>query len=154
MMVSVTTVRKVVLTLSMQNNNNGLSLTQDDSISFMYFLASEARSRNVSIGLKNAGEILPTLRDWVQFSVNEQCVEYQECETFVPMISAGKPVFHIEYPPGAPGGVSTESAENSCTTRRDGARKEGFSTVLKGLDLDGWVEYCDGVDANTTMLIY
>lgn len=37
----------------------------------------------------------------MQASVNEQCVEYNECEKYAPFIAQGKPVFHVEYPKGS-----------------------------------------------------
>lgn len=116
-------------------------------------MANEAASHNLAIGLKNAGEILSSVITVVQFSVNEQCIEYSECGTFAPMIGAGKPVFHIEYPKGAPGGVSQQASQQACATTGDGAGSEGFSTVLKGLELGGWVEFCDGSVADTSMLV-
>lgn len=59
----------------------------------MEFLANVTKTYDLAIGLKNAGEVLPNLTSVVHFSVNEQCVEYKECETFAPMVQAGKPVF-------------------------------------------------------------
>jgi hypothetical protein len=86
---------------------------------------------------------------FVHFSVNEQCVEYGECETFAPFIAAGKPVFHIEYPDGAGEGSSVKGLKSDvvgkyCKRDGDGNGAEGLSTVLKKMELDGWVEYCDG----------
>jgi len=119
----------------------------------MHFLSTEATSRNMSIGLKNAGEIVSNLTSVVHFSVNEQCVEYSECDSFAPMIASGKPVFHIEYPKGAPNGISEKLAVNMCGDTGDASGSQWFSTVLKGMDLNGWVEYCDQTISNTTMVI-
>ncbi|CAI7670523.1 unnamed protein product [Penicillium bialowiezense] len=69
-------------------NENGLGLTEADSIDFLTFLASESHSRGMSIGLKNGGDIIGSVIDKMQWSVNEQCAEYNEFN---------KPVFHIEY---------------------------------------------------------
>jgi hypothetical protein len=85
----------------------------------------------------------------VHFSVNEQCVRYGECETFAPFIAAGKPVFHIEYPDGAGEGSNVQGLKSEVIGRyceKDGGAEgsQGFSTVLKKMELDGWVEYCDG----------
>jgi hypothetical protein len=77
----------------------------------------------------------------VHFSVNEQCVQYSECDTFRPFIEAGKPVFHIEYPDGA--GKRQLKADTVSKICEDEDRS-GFSTVLKKMEVDGWVEYCDG----------
>ncbi|KAJ4366248.1 hypothetical protein N0V83_007884 [Neocucurbitaria cava] len=131
-------------------NDNGLDLTQDDSISFMSYLSSITAPLNLTMGLKNAGDIIPAVLPLVHFSVNEQCAQYGECTTFKPFIDAGKPVFHIEYPDGAgEGEVQTQGLQEDVVKKlcgKDGnaAGSEGFSTVLKKMELDGWVEYCDG----------
>jgi len=119
----------------------------------MGFLAREASQRNMSIGLKNAGGIVPKLTSVVQFSVNEQCVQYSECDNFTPFIEAGKPVFHIEYPDGSPGNIRASAVNTICSDTGDASGSEGFSTVIKEMDLDGWVRYCDGSTANTTLTI-
>jgi len=126
-------------------NDNGLDLTKQDSVDFMTFLSAEASSYNMSIGLKNAGDIIPDVLNITHFSVNEQCVQYDECDTFAQFVTAGKPVFHIEYPDGAP------KVEEKVVSKDCGQVAEGFSTVLKKIDLDGWVEYCDGNTATTAV---
>lgn len=95
------------------------------------------------MGLKNAGDIIPSVLPVVDFSVNEQCIEYGECETFHAFIDAGKPVFHIEYPAGGGENLKVETVKKYCGDEGDGKSSEGFSTVLKKMELDGWVEYCD-----------
>ncbi|KAF2099008.1 hypothetical protein NA57DRAFT_39725 [Rhizodiscina lignyota] len=132
------------------DNDNGLGLTQDDSVEYMRFLATEAQSRNLTIGLKNADAIIPKVLSIVQFSVNEQCVEYSECMTYAPFIDAGKPVFHIEYPDGAPK-LSASTVTKYCSDTGDGDGAKLFSTVLKTMDLDGWVEYCNRAMATTSL---
>ncbi|KND88889.1 hypothetical protein TOPH_06401 [Tolypocladium ophioglossoides CBS 100239] len=120
-------------------NDNGLGLTDDDSISFMTFLHGEAAKYNMSIGLKNAGDIIPNVINITDFSVNEQCVQHSECPTFAAYITAGKPVFNIEYPDSAPN-IAVNTVQDICTAKG----VAGFSTVMKKMELDGWVEYCDG----------
>jgi hypothetical protein len=92
----------------------------------------------LAIGLKNAGSIVPDVLPSIQFSVNEQCVQYSECGVFDPLIAAGKPVFHIEYTDGS----SSSSASSLCQTTGAGAGSAGFSTVLKKMNLDATVQYC------------
>lgn len=135
----------------MQQNDNGLDLTEDDAISFMQFLATEAAQYNMSTGLKNAGDIITRVLPYVAFSVNEQCIEYSECETFAAFIEAGKPVFNIEYPDSAPN-VKAETRREICSTEGKAAGTEGFSKVIKLMELDGWVEYCDEGVFETKML--
>jgi endo-alpha-1,4-polygalactosaminidase (GH114 family) len=69
----------------------------------------------------------------VEFEVNEQCVQYNECSTYSAFISAGKPVFHIEYL-----NDTTTGIQNFC----DAAGEEGFSTVIKNIGLDEFYETC------------
>lgn len=126
-------------------------MTSDDSVNFVTYLSQQAALYKLGTGLKNAGDIIANVSTLVQFSVNEQCVQYEECETFTPFIEARKPVFHIEYPTGAPGKISTSAAAASCLNTGKDAGRYGFSTVLKNLNLDGWVEFCDRSTANTTM---
>ncbi|KAG9251735.1 glycoside hydrolase superfamily [Emericellopsis atlantica] len=126
------------------NNKNGLGLTADDAIDFMRFMAEEAKSRKMAIGLKNAGEIIPDVIDFIDFSVSEQCVEYAECDTFADFVDADKPVFNIEYPSGAPDKVTAKVSGEICSTKGNATGSEGFSKVIKKMVLDGWVEYCDG----------
>ncbi|PTD01206.1 hypothetical protein FCULG_00012662, partial [Fusarium culmorum] len=125
-------------------NDNGLKLTQKDTVDFVKFLSETAASFNMSTGLKNAGNVISEVISDVHFSVNEQCVEYSECDTFAQFISHGKPVFHIEYPKGAPGKVSAKTVGGICSGKGKANGSKGFSTVIKKMNLDTWVEYCDG----------
>lgn len=119
------------------NNANGLGLTAADATSFLSFLADTAHSLGLSIGLKNAGDLVTSVLDIMEWHVNEQCLEYNECQLFQPFIDAGKPVFHIEYPSDAPA-VSSDVKAATCGA----ASASGFSTLLKTLDLSAWVEPC------------
>ncbi len=49
------------------------------------------------MGLKNAIEIIPDVIGSVQFAVNEQCHQYNECAAYKPFKAANKAVFNIEY---------------------------------------------------------
>lgn len=124
-------------------------MTQDDSIAFMRFLAQEASQRGLMTGLKNAGAIIDDVIDYVQFSVNEQCKQYDECADFTAFPDANKPVFRIEYPAG-----DGDTDQKSFTTNAisqycglgDGVNSDeagGFNTVLKYMNLSGFVQYCD-----------
>lgn len=116
----------------------------------MKFLSAEAKKYNMATGLKNAGDIVSSVLPYVAFSVNEQCTEYSECESFAPFIKAGKPVFHIEYPSGAPK-VKEADRKTICSTKGKAIGTDGFSTVIKKLNLDGWVMYCPKTTYQTTL---
>jgi hypothetical protein len=92
------------------------------------------------MGLKNAQTILSDVTTLVQFAVNEQCVQYGQCDSYSPFIASGKPVFHIEYPDSAPNSVSATERNADCNP--PGGTE--FSTVMKNMTLGGWVAYCDG----------
>jgi hypothetical protein len=128
-------------------NDNGLSLTSDDSVEFLDFLAEKAATLNMAIGLKNAPDIIADALPLVQFAVNEQCAQYDNCGPFRPFIKAGKPVFHIEYPAGAPSNVPSAASLDACTS----IGSTSFSTIMKTITLDGWAQYCDGVKTNTNV---
>jgi len=128
-------------------NDNGLSLTTDESIDFLEFLVARASPLKLAVGLKNAPDIIAQALPMVQFAVNEQCAQVGNCGPFRSFVKAGKPVFHIEYPSGAPNDVTTAESNNACTS----VGSKGFSTVMKKMKLDGWVQYCDGAKANTNV---
>ncbi|KAI9167288.1 hypothetical protein HJFPF1_03414 [Paramyrothecium foliicola] len=126
------------------HSKNGLNLTSADAISYVKFLSTEARSHGLAVGLKNGGEIVRDLLDWVDFSINEQCLKYNECSDYVPFIKANKAVFNIAYPSGAPGRVPKQEREELCAKKGAAPDTDKFVTILKTEDLDGWVMYCDG----------
>ncbi|KAG1709006.1 hypothetical protein DVH05_022637 [Phytophthora capsici] len=103
-------------------NDNGFDLTAADQLDFNKFLATTAHSLNLTVGLKNDMDQIDDLVSVFDFSVNEQCVQYDECDTLVPFIKADKPVFGIEY--------SGDKA-TACTT----ANSLDFDTLFKTLSL-------------------
>lgn len=111
----------------------------------MNFLANTAHSYAIGIGLKNALDILPSLYGQIQFAVNEQCLQYDECSSYDTFLQSNKAVFHIEYVSSTMAGTQVASIDvmnKACSVGN-------LSTVVKNQDLDGWVEYCGGSTANT-----
>ena len=122
-------------------NNNGLGLTRADAVDYVNWFADEAHSRGMSLGLKNAGDIISDVLDNMQWSVNEQCAQYRECRNYDVFTKAGKPVFHIEYPKGQKNNhhdVSTAAVNSACDFPDSG----DFSTLIKNTDLDYWYQLC------------
>ncbi|MDX1398211.1 MAG: endo alpha-1,4 polygalactosaminidase, partial [Oceanospirillum sp.] len=70
------------------------------------------------------------------FSVNEQCFEYNECDTLKPFIDAGKPVLNAEY---------KSDYVNNTSGARDAMCAESlakdFSSLVLPLDLDDSSRY-------------
>lgn len=79
------------------SNANGLKLTQAQQLDFNRWLATEAHRRNLSVGLKNAVDLLPQLASHFDFAVNESCYQYHECAGYTLLRSQGKPVFIADY---------------------------------------------------------
>lgn len=117
--------------------DTGFGLTMDDAVDYVTFLANAAHGRGLSIGLKNGAEIVPNVLSLMQWEVNEQCENYAQCGAFQPFISAGKPVFHIEYPSSAPN-VDQATKAKICGNQA----AAGFSTILKTTNLNDWVMAC------------
>jgi len=78
-------------------NQTGFSLSADDQLAYNKFIANEARKRGLSVGLKNDVDQITELEPYYDFSLNEQCHVFNECEQMIPFIDAHKPVLNAEY---------------------------------------------------------
>lgn len=79
------------------DNQDGFGYDKAAYVDYVNFMAKEAASNNLAIGLKNAIDLIPDVLAVVQFAVNEQCHEYGECDQYKPFTDANKAVFNIEY---------------------------------------------------------
>ena len=111
-------------------NDTGFPLTYADQLEYNIWLAEAAHARGLSIGLKNDMDQIPDLLPYSDWALNEECFQYDECETLSPFIQAGKAVFNVEY------GLKTSEF---CAE----AERLGFNSMRKNLDLDAWREPCD-----------
>jgi len=105
----------------------GFPLTAADQIDFNSFIAEQAHARGLSVGLKNDVDQSKQLEQYFDWSLNEQCNQYDECNTLDNFISAGKAVFNCEY---------SGNADNFCPKMNTA----GFSSLLKTLDLTAKVK--------------
>ncbi|RTE85083.1 hypothetical protein BHE90_000330 [Fusarium euwallaceae] len=121
--------------------DNGLGLTEADTISYVKFLSKEAAKYRMTTGMKNGGSITKQVLPYVGFCINESCIQYSECDLYAPYIKAGKPVFNIEYPAGAPN-VKAADKRRICSVTGAAKGSNGFSKVIKKMNLDTWVAYC------------
>ncbi len=110
-------------------NSTGFPLTGADQITYNKWLAEKAHARNLSIGLKNDVDQVVALEPYFDWALNEQCFQYNECDTLLPFIKAGKPVFTTEY--------SLETS-SFCTK----ANQIQFMSMKKKLDLDASRQVC------------
>ena len=111
-------------------NSTGFDLTANDQREFNIWLAETAHERGLSIGLKNDMDQAPELVQYFYWTLNEECFQFQECETLQPFIDAGKAVFNVEY---------SLDADEFCPE----AKALGFNSLKKNLDVDAWRESCD-----------
>lgn len=114
------------------DNNSGFPITYADQLAFAIWLANEAHSRGLAIGLKNASDMAAEAQPYFDFSVLEDCYAYGWCEDLHVFIDAGKPVFAIEY---TDMGVDFKAA---CVQ----AQSLGLSMLLKHRNLNAYRETC------------
>jgi hypothetical protein len=117
-------------------NDSGFPLTAADQIAFNTFLAEAAHNRGLSVGLKNALDLVPELEPHFDWALNEECFAYDECDALAPFLTAGKAVFHVEYVDEPDAGPALQ--DEIC----DDAAIAGFSTLIKTAELDAWRLAC------------
>ncbi|GGX10686.1 endo alpha-1,4 polygalactosaminidase [Streptomyces chryseus] len=110
-------------------NDTGFPLTAADQLAYNRMLARLAHARGMSVGLKNDLPQIPSLVRDFDFAVNEECAQYGECTALAPFVNAGKAVLHVEY---------AVAVGDFCAR----ARKLGFSSMRKKLDLGVWRQPC------------
>jgi len=104
-------------------NDSGFSLSASDQLAYNKAIAKLAHDRGLAVGLKNDIDQVKALQSAFDFAVNEECFAWDECSVLKAFISAGKPVFHVEY---------DVSVSTFCPT----TTALGFSSMRKNLDLD------------------
>lgn len=77
--------------------NSGFAISYNDQIAYNRYLSEQAHARGLAIGLKNDLSQIEDLVAYFDYSVNEQCFEYEECDLLGPFTHADKPIFNIEY---------------------------------------------------------
>ena len=120
-------------------NSTGFSLSANDQLAYNKFIANEARKRGLSVGLKNDLNQIVELEPYFDFSVNEQCHEYNECDMMKPFTDNNKPVLNAEY--------LREYVDNN-SSERDNMCNDSialkFKTLVLPLYLDDTFRYsCD-----------
>jgi hypothetical protein len=116
-------------------NDTGFDLRAPDQLAFNHFLAAEAHERKLAVGLKNDLDQVADLVVDFDFAVNEQCHEYDECETLTPFVEAGKPVFNAEY---------DDTFRSNPAPMCEDSRRMGLQTLVLPVALDdSWRISCD-----------
>ncbi len=110
------------------SNSTGFYLKPQDQLSYNSFLAKEAHKRGLSIGLKNDLLQIVDLVKNFDFSINEQCHQFDECNYLQPFIDAKKPVFNLEY------NIKDSTEQASICAN---SRKHNIRTLIMPEFLDG-----------------
>ncbi|HEX7134446.1 MAG TPA: endo alpha-1,4 polygalactosaminidase [Iamia sp.] len=110
-------------------NETGFPLTADDQLEFNRWLFAEVHDRGMAVGLKNDLAQAAALVDEVEFQVDEECIQYDDCAPLTVFVDAGKPVWSIEYH-GTPASVCPTAAEL------------GFATWIKDISLSAGGHEC------------
>jgi hypothetical protein len=114
------------------SNDSGFPLTAADQLTYNRAIADLAHSLGLSVGLKGdidqAGDLWPSF-DW---TLNEQCFEFDECDLLsTSFVAHGKAVFEVEYDDP----FSGHHADPATFCAR--ANAANFNTMKMPLDLDG-----------------
>ncbi|MBX2802956.1 MAG: endo alpha-1,4 polygalactosaminidase [Myxococcales bacterium] len=109
------------------NNNSGFGLNATEQLQYSRFLADEAHVRGLSVAMKNDVDHVEELIDWFDFTVNEECADFDECETLAPFVQADKAVLHTEY--------VDDWADAPARASEVCGVEPGLSTIIKGWDL-------------------
>lgn len=121
------------------SNDTGFDMDEDDAVDFIQAMADAAHAKNLAYGLKNGGDLIDQVKDDVQWAINEQCVQYNECAPYKVLLDAKKPVFHVEYTKDdAATTVDASFLKSACAA---GGLK-GVSTIVKHNSLDKWIKKC------------
>ena len=120
-------------------NESGFILSSDEQLGYNKFIANEARKRGLSVALKNDLSQVIELEPYFDFSINEECNIYNECDVLQTFINANKPVLNAEYDASY-----VKSNNNQRDSLCQSAKSSHFQTLILPLELDDSFRYtCD-----------
>ncbi len=114
-------------------NETGFDISASDQAAFNTWLAGQAHSRGLSIGLKNDPDQIDELVKEFDFAVTEDCLAEEWCDSALPFIRLNKPVFAVEYTD------RITSLSPYCSP----AHELGIEPILKHRELDAYRSTCD-----------
>lgn len=83
--------------IEIYDNDTGFPLTYNDQLAYAQWLANEAHSRGLAIGIKNAPDMVADSLSFFDYAITEDAFYYGWIDEMTPFIKAGKPVFAAEY---------------------------------------------------------
>ncbi len=116
--------------------DSGFPLTATDDLDYAQYLLGIAHEQGLSAGVSTSDDLVPELASAMDWGLTEECLSYQACDVWSPLVTAGKAVFMIEYGSQADAAVLCPEAAAL-----------GFSLVIKRSSLDAFRVGCS--DATT-----
>jgi len=115
-------------------NESGFPLTYADQLAYNRAIATWVHEAGLSVGLKGDIEQAADLEPWFDWTLNEECFRYQECDLLAPFIEADKAVWIAEYRP-------EDLTPANCRT----AAERGWNAARYdlGLPIDGGRQPCE-----------
>jgi hypothetical protein len=110
-------------------NNPGFQFTRADQIAYNKAIAGIVHSFGMSVALKNDGDDVNSLLPFFDFAIVEQCIQFNECATYSPFVTAGKSVLVAEY----------KGSITSICSQLNALKMNG---ILTDINLDGQISSC------------
>jgi hypothetical protein len=108
-------------------NGAGFPISAAAQLRYDEWVAREVHSLGMAVFQKNDPEQAAKLEPYFDGVLDEQCNQYDECSSFTPYVSAGKPVLNAEY--------AARSYPGFCAADR----RAKIMGALYGLALDGHI---------------
>lgn len=80
-----------------QVKNSGWTVDGNTQLLYNTAMLNVAHSYNLATAINYDLPQIPTLVPYEDFHIDEQCFQYNECSTLLPVVQASKAVFQIEY---------------------------------------------------------
>lgn len=112
-------------------NDTGFPLTAADQITYNTWVAGAVHALGMSVALKNDVDQIGELEPLFDFELDEQCFDYDECDTLLPFIQANKAALEVEY---GDAGLATTICPQANALKLD--------TIIKDVNLDAFRVPC------------
>ncbi|XP_021379246.1 uncharacterized protein LOC110466811 [Mizuhopecten yessoensis] len=127
-----------VYSLSTSKQGFHTHIDEDDQLDFNKFIAKEAHARDLSVGLKNDVDQIHELQSYFDWALNEECMDFDECDKYQPFIDHHKPVFHVQYSTKSHG----SSTRSHVCHASSSDRPHQFMTLIKEKLVTDWRLAC------------
>jgi hypothetical protein len=110
-------------------NRTGFDISSADQLRYDTWVSNAVHRLGMAAGLKNDLGQVQAMLPYVDFEINEQCFQYDECGKLKPFIAHGRPVYGAEY---------ELPLSKFCAK----SKQLGFSTIKKRYSLKAYRRTC------------